>query len=270
MHHRHESIQRRLLSPSPREQQFRRARRLMGHLGQHFTPASTPVIRTGSTRKGLDRLFFWPTRYRHAPLRGFATPLNREDRFARSGEVDAMACRFLTRCRFYSCSVALLLVHDGAVTLAAQLPATTSRVRSEHPVIAAAISTAAEHSTAFRTMVEAVERTNGIVYMREGTCRRGLRACLAGVYSAPSTRFVFVKVDLRLVAECELMASIGHELQHALEVLENPKIIDNYTLAHFYMHEGPTGDDIRFETEAAMRAGLLVEKELTSRSKCRS
>ena len=180
-----------------------------------------------------------------------------------------MTCRFPTRCRFYSCSVALLIMHDGAISLAAQRPATAARVRSEHPVIAAAIVEAAEHSPAFRSMIEAVERTDGIVYVREGICRRGLRACLAGVHSAPSNRFLYVKVDTRKVAGCELMASVGHELQHAVEVLQNPKVIDNYTLAQFYLHKGPTGDDLRFETEAATRAGLLVEKELKGRSRCR-
>jgi hypothetical protein len=64
-----------------------------------------------------------------------------------------------------------------------------------------------------------------------------------------------------------LMSSIGHELQHALEVLGNPKIIDNNTLAHLYIREGEaTHDDSRFETESAVEAGLQVEKELHARS----
>src|SRR4030095_15099373 len=55
----------------------------------------------------------------------------------------------------------------------------------------------------------------------------------------------------------------------ALEVLGNPKIIDDHTLAHFYLREGSTGDDTRLETESAVRAGLQVEKELHARSICR-
>jgi hypothetical protein len=65
------------------------------------------------------------------------------------------------------------------------------------------------------------------------------------------------------------MSSIGHESQHALEVLGNPKIIDEHTLAHFYIREGSTGDDNRLEAESAVRAGLQVEKELHARSMCR-
>jgi hypothetical protein len=57
----------------------------------------------------------------------------------------------------------------------------------------------------------------------------------------------------------------------ALEVLGNPKIVDDHTLAHFYMREGSTGDDFRLETESAVRAGLRVEKELHERlsTRCR-
>ena len=116
-------------------------------------------------------------------------------------------------------------------------------------------------------MIEAIERTDGIVYVHEGSCRFGLSACLATVRSAPPVRFVHIKVDTRKAVGCELMSAIGHELQHALEVLGNPKVIDDQTLAHFYIREGSTGDDNRLETESAVRAGLQVEKEL-QRARC--
>jgi hypothetical protein len=143
---------------------------------------------------------------------------------------------------------------------------TTGRVRSEHQVIAAAITDAAEHSATFRSMVESIGATDVIVYVREGRCTLGLRACLAAVQKTPAVRFVFVNVDTKRAVGCELMASIGHELQHALEVAQNPRVVDNDTLAHFYMHLGPTGSD-RFETAAAVRAGLLVGQEV--RARCR-
>jgi hypothetical protein len=65
------------------------------------------------------------------------------------------------------------------------------------------------------------------------------------------------------------MASLGHELQHALEVLWNPAVVDNRSHAHFYLRAAPTGDGRRFETEAAVHAGLRVEKDLHLRSRCR-
>jgi hypothetical protein len=168
------------------------------------------------------------------------------------------------------CNAVTLILFGGAISLAAEHAMTTTRVRSEHPVISAAIVAAMEHSATFRAMVEGIERTDGIVYVQEGSCRFGLSACLATVHRAPPVRFVHIKIDLRKTVGCELMSSIGHELHHALEVLGNPKIIDDHTLAHLYMREGQTThDDNRFETESAIEAGLQVEKELHARSMCR-
>jgi hypothetical protein len=143
------------------------------------------------------------------------------------------------------------------------------RARGTSPAIVEAIEQAIRQSPTFNQLVTAITTTDGIVYVREGTCRFGLRACLAGVHSAPPIRFVFIKVDRRKSVGCELMSSIGHELQHALEVLSNPKVIDNDSLAHFYLRIGATGDDTRLETEAAVQAGLLVEKELVASTQCR-
>ena len=206
-----------------------------------------------------------------------------------------MTCRFPAWRRFRSCVVALMVLHEGVVAVAAdtavvhmafqrvastakqaaQLPpdrldstSLITRVRSEEPRIAAAIVHAINDSPTFRSMVETIQGTDGIVYVREGVCRFRLRACLAGVHNAPPVRFVYIKIDTRRAVGCELMASLGHELHHTLEVLENPSIVDNDTLAHFYMHAGPTGENDRFETESAVRAGLLVERELSARSKC--
>jgi hypothetical protein len=152
----------------------------------------------------------------------------------------------------------------------AQTPVQGSpRVRGGSPAIVDAIEQAIQQSPTFTELVTAITATDGIVYVREGTCRFGLRACLAGVHSAPPIRFVYITVDRNRSVGCELMTSIGHELQHALEVLSNPKVIDNHSLAHFYMRQGATGDDTRLETEAAVQAGLLVENELVASASCR-
>jgi hypothetical protein len=163
--------------------------------------------------------------------------------------------------------VALRVLHEAAIPLAAQR-ATMTRLRSEHPAIAAAIVAATDHSVTFRAMVEALKDTDGIVYVRDGRCRTRLRACLAGVHSAPPVRFLNITVDTRRSAGCELMASLGHELQHAVEVLSNPTIVDNQSLQHFYMREGATGDAFRLETTAAVGAGRLVGSEVSAASIC--
>jgi hypothetical protein len=153
-----------------------------------------------------------------------------------------------------------VLLANASIHAQAAEPRTTTRVRSDSPIVAAAIAEAIEYSPTFRAMVEDLGATDGLVYVR---------ACVAGVHSAPPIRLVYIKVETRKAVGCELMASLGHELQHALEVLWNPKVVDNRSLAHFYLRAGPTGDDRRFETEAAVRAGLRVDNDLHARSRCK-
>ena len=60
------------------------------------------------------------------------------------------------------------------------------------------------------------------------------------------------------------MASMGHELQHAVEALSEPGITDGRGLYNFFGRFAPTEGD-RFETLAALRAGDNVRNELRRR-----
>jgi hypothetical protein len=72
---------------------------------------------------------------------------------------------------------------------------------------------------------------------------------------------MIVNVDARQ-RDLDLMASIGHELRHTLEVIADPTIRDNS--AEFLFHERiafhATGG--AHETRAAMAAGNTVRSEL--------
>ena len=58
------------------------------------------------------------------------------------------------------------------------------------------------------------------------------------------------------------MASIGHELRHAIEVLSEPNVRNYSAVQSFFDREGPTGGgEGRFETPAAVRTGLEVVAE---------
>jgi hypothetical protein len=71
-------------------------------------------------------------------------------------------------------------------------------------------------------------------------------------------------VNLRRAVGCELVASIGHELQHALEALSNPRIRTGAGMSSFFHQIGPEGPR-RFETQDAIQAGLSVAKEACNR-----
>jgi hypothetical protein len=138
--------------------------------------------------------------------------------------------------------------------------AALTRVRSSNPAIVRLIGEASTHSRTFRTMVETINGSQGFVYVEEGRCGQGVRACLVNVTTAGSSRVVWVKVDTRK-ADQDLMGSIGHELRHTIEVLEDGAVKDVASLYMFYARLGTHDNTGAFETAAAEEAGHAVRAE---------
>jgi hypothetical protein len=139
-----------------------------------------------------------------------------------------------------------------------------SRVRSNHAAIAAVMAAAAQRSPVFRRLVETIDASDGLVYVDEGNCGHGVTACLSlEVRVAGPYRLVRILVDPRKKSGgCELMASIGHELRHAVELLREPGVRDFHAAFSLFAREGRANSDSgRFETEAAVRTGLAVDRE---------
>jgi hypothetical protein len=142
------------------------------------------------------------------------------------------------------------------------------RVRSSHPYIRAMIGEASQRSATFRGLVEAIEKTDGIVYVEQGECGHRVTACLTmSIAAAAEFRFLRVLVDARQ-PDWDVMASIGHELRHALEVLSEAALKSTESIILYYFREGMTMGDT-FETSAAIRAGDAVKNEVVSFAKRR-
>jgi hypothetical protein len=58
------------------------------------------------------------------------------------------------------------------------------RDRTHSPAIATLIQEATERSATFRTLVETINASDGIVYVNEGHCGHGVRACVVTVTAA--------------------------------------------------------------------------------------
>ena len=134
-------------------------------------------------------------------------------------------------------------------------------VRSSDATIATLISQATEQSQTFRGLTETINASNGIVCVEEGKCGHGVRACFVSVTTAGANRMLWVKVDTRK-ADWDLMGSIGHELQHTIEVLGERTITTNAGMFMFYSRVGSVGRGNRFETEKALDAGSAVRAEV--------
>lgn len=140
------------------------------------------------------------------------------------------------------------------------------QVRTNSPVLAGALARGTEHSATFRRLVEDIAATDGLVYVLEGECGQGIRACLhMSLELSGPYRLLRVLVNPRRARGCEIIVSIGHELQHALEALRNPRIRDRLELFSFFHQIGQKSDARRFETPEAVAAGVAVEKEICGR-----
>jgi hypothetical protein len=139
---------------------------------------------------------------------------------------------------------------------------TISRIRTADPDIARAIARAAEWSQTFRRLVEAIERTDGLVWVSRARCRHGASACLLTylIVSGPN-RLLHIHVDPRR-SDDELMESIGHELQHAVEVLGSSAKSTAEMFNFFEYSPGVYRVGDRFETREAVEAGLSVGREI--------
>jgi hypothetical protein len=157
---------------------------------------------------------------------------------------------------------------DGAISRGGADSSLRPRVRSSHAYLRAMIDEAALRSSTFRSIVAAIEATNGLVYVEHGACTHSLRACLSlDVTAAAGYRILRVFVDVRQ-PDWDVMASIGHELRHALEVLENPALGDTASVYLFFA-QGRQANDQPFETRAAIAAGFAVRNEVGSFAKGR-
>jgi hypothetical protein len=170
----------------------------------------------------------------------------------------------------------LVLSCSGRISVQSAAPGTASptdevrirRVRSEDPTITALIAQASEWSATFQAFLDMIDRSDGIVYIARGRCRHGGAACMAlTVKLAGPNRMLRIVIDQRR-ADCDLdlMASIGHELWHAIEVLREPSLRSYAHLYNFFSRDGRHTDRAgsfgAWETPAAIKAGFTVLEEL--------
>ena len=141
------------------------------------------------------------------------------------------------------------------------------RVRTEDSELSRLIQVATARSPTFRQLKHAIEATNGLVYVVRGRCGHRVHACLVlwmGVTDQHRILRVVVE-DAR--PEVEAMASIGHELTHALEVLSDPSVVTSHGMFALYRRNGAIQRET-FETDEAIATGNAVFNELR-RSGCR-
>jgi hypothetical protein len=163
-------------------------------------------------------------------------------------------------------TIVILALMGAVPSIVAEASSTTSRVRSTDNALAGLIDQATRRSETFRRLLATIQASNGIVYVELGECGHGVRACLKmWMQVSGPNRFVRIVINSsKTDRDTEVMGSIGHELQHAIEVLSEPAVTNGVTMFNFLKRMAST-DGNRFETTAAVNAGNAVIDELRAR-----
>ena len=125
------------------------------------------------------------------------------------------------------------------------------------------LTEAIKRSPTFAALVTAIDNTDVIVHVEEvRQLPVGVDGRLTFVHAAGGVRYLRAQI-LGGRGAIDTMSTVGHELQHALEVATQPKVRDLASFATLYMQIGdqPIRSD-RFDTAAAREAGRRVRNEM--------
>jgi len=155
---------------------------------------------------------------------------------------------------------------DAGSSLGAVRP--DSHVRATEPVIRALLQTGLSRSATFQRLVEALNQADVIVYVDPLRTRETLGGYLShDVISAGGYRYLHIAIKVR-GGDVRLIALLAHELQHAIEVAEDPDASDaRHVDALFRRLASKAGCTIAScsETAAAIRVQNLVDSELKTK-----
>ncbi|MDQ3421382.1 MAG: hypothetical protein M3541_21865 [Acidobacteriota bacterium] len=136
-------------------------------------------------------------------------------------------------------------------------------VRGATPAVNEMLATGIRRSATFARLVRDIDDSDIIVYVEITTqMPPGLDGRLTFLTAAGGYRYLRIQV-LPNTGKHDLIAVVGHELQHALEIAANPRVRDSEGVTTLYRLIGlqMPGRD-RYDTTAARSMGRRVRAEL--------
>jgi hypothetical protein len=138
------------------------------------------------------------------------------------------------------------------------------RIRPTDQRLGEILRDGAERSPTLRKLVELIEAGNVVVYLEaEPNLRGSLLGALTWIGANDTFRFVRAAIKVRPKSNA-LVASIAHELQHVVEVVNAPWVNDDKTLRALYNDIGKrtsVSEDV-WDTAAARWTTQQVLREL--------
>jgi len=141
-----------------------------------------------------------------------------------------------------------------------------TRVRITDPWIRQLFAAGLAGSPTFRSLVERIEESDVVVYLQTDPYGMpGLAGRLSFLSVVRDTRYLVIRLT-PLRSAVQQLAMMGHELQHAVEVADQPAIVDAESMYREYLRigylNGSIGSGVGVDTKAAMEAGGRISDEL--------
>jgi hypothetical protein len=141
-------------------------------------------------------------------------------------------------------------------------------LRTTDPLIIELLTIGRERSPTFRQLLVRLEQSNLIVHLKRtsGPWTKTPRGFTRFIASTGGYRFVQVTIANASTASDELVALVGHELQHLIEVAEAPAVVDPETYHDLYRAIGYPSCRLRrcYDTHEAVIVGQRVLAELNA------
>jgi hypothetical protein len=142
-------------------------------------------------------------------------------------------------------------------------------VRATEPRILALIHAATARSETFRHLLDALNASDVIVYVKPKQTRQALAGYLAhNITTAGAFRYLHIAIDTH-GADGRLIPLLAHELQHAVEVAQSPDARDAESLEKVFSRltiPFGCGGTTCVETQAAKDIEYIVSEELKDRT----
>ena len=146
-------------------------------------------------------------------------------------------------------------------------PAGTTRVRAQEPALAALVQEGVDRSMTFRRLVQRIDETDGIVYIQNGSCSiSAVGGCLLlCVTETGHARYLRIHVTAQATRPEQRITIVGHELQHAYEILSRRSVRTTADAYALFIRIGSARSIRGFETDEAQRVEGAIADELAAR-----
>lgn len=169
-----------------------------------------------------------------------------------------------------ACTLALAPGVNTPDSPAMVLERASYHVRSTDTRALAWIQAGAEGSPTFRDLLNRLSTSDLIVYVQVVDRLNGVYGHTYFVKATETVRYIRIEV-VPTGNFHEMVALVGHELQHAAEIAGAPRIRDRQTLAHFYLGMGENAlSNGQYDSAEARVTEERIKRELVGSSAYRS